>query len=121
DEPRVTTFPIVWDEQQSTDQLVFAELTEDEKKIAELNEELEMCHSLENVNCTNETPTETNELAETDELITETNEIIPETNEIITETNESTEPKTTNEIITSSEQIITNEPIVATEPLNTMD
>ncbi len=58
DEPRVTTFPIVWDEQQSTDQLVFAELTEEEKKLAEINEELEICQSLENVNCTNETTTE---------------------------------------------------------------
>lgn len=65
DEPRVTTFPIIWDEQQSTDQLVFAELTEEEKKLAETNEELEMCHSLENVNCTNDTPSEpktTNEI-----------------------------------------------------------
>jgi hypothetical protein len=26
--------------------------------MAEINEELEICHSLENVNCTNETPTE---------------------------------------------------------------
>lgn len=65
DEPRVTTFPIIWDEQQSTDQLVFAELSEEEKKLAEMNEELEMCHSLENVNCTNDMPTEaktTNEI-----------------------------------------------------------
>ena len=28
----MTTFPIVWDEQQPTDQLVFAELTDEEKK-----------------------------------------------------------------------------------------
>lgn len=66
DEPRVTTFPIIWDEQQSTDQLVFAELTEEEKKMAETNEELEMCHGLENVNCTNDTPNEpktTNEIS----------------------------------------------------------
>ncbi len=78
DEPRVTTFPIVWDEQQSTDQLVFEELTEEEKKIAELNEELEICHSLENVNCTNETPIETKMTS-------------------------STEPKTTDEPIVSTE------------------
>jgi hypothetical protein len=54
DEPRVTTFPIVWDEQQSTDQLVFAELTEEEKKMAETSEENEICQSMENVNCSQE-------------------------------------------------------------------
>jgi hypothetical protein len=62
DEPRVTTFPIVWDEQQPTDQLVFAELTDEEKKLAETNDELEICQSLENVNCTNETDNSSNEL-----------------------------------------------------------
>jgi len=81
DEPRVTTFPIIWDEQQSTDQLVFAELTEEEKKMAEINDELEICQSLENVNCTNETPHE----PET------TNEIIPPT-----------EPTTTDQPIIST-------------------
>lgn len=50
----MTTFPIVWDEQQSTDQLVFGELTEEEKKLAEMSEEIEMCHGIENVNCSNE-------------------------------------------------------------------
>ena len=58
EEPRVTTFPIVWDEQQSTDQLVFAELTEEEKQMAAASEELEICQSLESVNCTNESRTE---------------------------------------------------------------
>ena len=62
----MTTFPIVWDEQQSTDQLVFAELTEEEKQMAEASEELEICQSLENVNCTNEARTEP---ITTDELI----------------------------------------------------
>ena len=76
DEPRVTTFPIVWDEQQPTDQLIFAELTEEEKKLAEMSEELEMCHSLENVNCNTET---TNEPAELGEIIKPNEEIIPET------------------------------------------
>ncbi len=79
----MTTFPIVWDEQQSTDQLVFAELTEEEKKLAEMNEELEICQSLENVNCTNE-PNESTEPKTT-------NEIIP-----------STEPKITDQPIVSS-------------------
>ncbi|CAF3762028.1 unnamed protein product [Rotaria sordida] len=67
DEPRVTTFPIIWDEQQPTDQLVFAELTEEEKKMAETNEELEICHSLENVNCANDTPSESTDTKITNE------------------------------------------------------
>lgn len=54
----MTTFPIVWDEQQSTDQLVFADLTDEEKKLAEMSEEIEMCHGIENVNCSTETPVE---------------------------------------------------------------
>jgi len=91
DEPRVTTFPIVWDEQQPTDQLVFAELTEEEQKIAEMNEELEICHSLENVNCSNETPNAPGE---------------------------STELKPINE---SPEETTTNEPIAPVEPLKSMD
>lgn len=54
----MTTFPIVWDEQQSTDQLVFGDLTDEEKKLAEMSEEIEMCHGIENVNCSTETPAE---------------------------------------------------------------
>ncbi len=56
-----------------------------------MNEELEICHSLENVNCASETP------------------------------NESTEPKTTNEIIPSIEPKTTNEPMVSTESSNPMN
>lgn len=81
DEPRVTTFPIVWDEQQSTDQLVFAELTEEEKQLAEMNDEQEICQSLENVSCTNETasePVTTNEAEISAERST-TNEPAPVT------------------------------------------
>jgi hypothetical protein len=59
--------------------------------MAEINEELEICHSLENVNCASETP------------------------------NESTEPKTTNEIIPSIEPKTTNEPTVSTESSNSMN
>jgi hypothetical protein len=66
DEPRVTTFPIVWDEQQSTDQLVFAELTEEEKQMADMNDEQEICTSLENVSCANETPSEPVTTSETE-------------------------------------------------------
>ena len=73
---------------------MFAELTEEEQKMAEMNEELEICHSLENVNCASETPNEPGE---------------------------STELKTTDETVASTETNITNEPIVATEPLNSMD
>jgi len=60
--------------------------------MAEMNEELEICQSLENVNCTNETP------------------------------NQSTEPKTTNEIVSSIEsKTIDEQPIVSTESSNVMD
>lgn len=78
DEPRVTTFPIVWDEQQPTDQLVFAELTEEEKKLAEMNEEQEMCEAIENVSCSNEPTSETleaGEIKETQEAPTSTAEV----------------------------------------------
>lgn len=53
--------------------------------MAEMNEELEICHSLENVNCTNEIP------------------------------NGSTEPKTTNEILPIIEPKTTDEAIISTE------
>jgi hypothetical protein len=56
--------------------------------MAEMNEELEICQSLENVNCKNE----------------------------------STEPKTTNELVLSTEPKTTDEqPIVSTESSNVMD
>jgi hypothetical protein len=63
--------------------------------MADTNEELEICHSLENVNCNNETP------------------------------NESTEPKPTHDepIVPDKpeEPITTNESIVTTEPSTSMD
>jgi hypothetical protein len=52
--------------------------------MAEINEELEICHSLENVNCTSETPNE------------------PKTTNELTE---SIEPKTTNEPMVSTESL----------------
>ncbi|CAF3611237.1 unnamed protein product [Rotaria socialis] len=98
DEPRVTTFPIIWDEQQSTDQLVFAELTEEEKKMVEMNDEIEICQSLENVNCANETPAE------------------PIESKISNETMESIEPELANDVMESTEPKLTNEEVEATEP-----
>lgn len=59
--------------------------------MAEMNEELEICHSLENVNCTNDTP------------------------------NGSTEPKTTNEILPITEPKTTDEPIIPTESSTVME
>ena len=59
--------------------MIFAELTEEEKKLAETNDESEICQSLENVNCNNETPmepatTESTEPKTTDEPIVPTTE-----------------------------------------------
>jgi hypothetical protein len=60
--------------------------------MAEMNDELEICHSLENVNCTSDTP------------------------------NEPIEPKTTNEILPSIEpKTTTEEPIISTESSTLMD
>ncbi|CAF1322778.1 unnamed protein product [Adineta ricciae] len=112
DEPRVTTFPIVWDEQQSTDQLVFAELTEEEKKMAETNEELEICHSLENVNCTNETPSEPQQ---TNESEPSTEPLPPKT------TTTATTEDITNEMEPSVELSTVNESVVPTETSTAMD
>ncbi|CAF2131999.1 unnamed protein product [Rotaria magnacalcarata] len=110
DEPRVTTFPIIWDEQQSTDQLVFAELTEEEKKMAEMNDEIEICQSLENVNCTNETPAEPTE----PKISNETMESIEP--ELANDVMESTEPKLTNEEMEATEPKLSNEEMEAAEP-----
>lgn len=60
----MTTFPIVWDEQQPTDQLVFAELTEEEKKLAETSEEQEMCDGIDNVHCSDESSDESDDTIE---------------------------------------------------------
>jgi hypothetical protein len=62
--------------------------------MAETNEELEICHSLENVNCSNESPHEPGE---------------------------SNEMKTTDEPIASTEVKTPTEPVVSTEPLNPME
>ena len=85
DEPRVTTFPIVWDEQQSTDQLVFAELTEEEKKLAEMSEELDICQSMENVNCSHEIPEASTEVPAAQEPVgsTEPLKAMEQSNETI--------------------------------------
>lgn len=63
-----------------------------------MNEELEICHSLENVNCDNETPSEPKT-----------------TNEIIS----TTETKIADEIIPTVEP--TGEPTASTESSNTME
>ena len=117
DEPRVTTFPIVWDEQQSTDQLVFAELTEEEKKMAEMNEELEICHSLENVNCTNETPSEPQQTNESEP----STEATPAPTTTTTTTAVEEETTTTNEMEPSVELSTVNESVVPTETSTAMD
>ncbi|UJR33851.1 hypothetical protein I4U23_021273 [Adineta vaga] len=116
DEPRVTTFPIVWDEQQSTDQLVFAELTEEEKKMAEMNEEAEICQSLENVNCSTETPNESEQIHETDATIEQSPaEPSTTTTAAAAAATIETEPSVELTTTTITTAAITNEPAVPIE------